>query len=43
VSEEVSDSKQALETAVIDAENAAKLLRFADRGSASEDGVMLKA
>ena len=34
VSEQVSDSEQALEAAVIDAENAAELLRPADRGSA---------
>jgi hypothetical protein len=34
VSEGVSGSEQALEAAVIDAENAAELLRPADRGSA---------
>jgi hypothetical protein len=33
VSERVSDSEQALEAAAIDAKNAAKLLRSADRGA----------
>ena len=33
VSEEMSDSEQALEAAAIDVENAAELLRPADRGS----------